>query len=228
MKPHARSKGAMASAAKGPEFVDSLAHRYLDTKNLVVNAGYAWEIDWQEQLYLADLCEERLLAEMAWVILSTGMRTAVVKKVFPSVTRCFFYWSSAEAIRARADDCERGALEVFGNSRKVRAIICCATRIANVGFDEIRVGLARDPIEFIRTFPFMGPVTAFHLAKNIGLDVVKPDRHLVRIAESNGYEHPAPMCSDIAEVVGDRIGVIDVVLWRAAAIGLDSMLPHPH
>ena len=36
-------------------------------------------------------------------------------------------------------------------------------------------------VNYLTTFDQIGPVTAFHLAKNLGLDVVKPDRPLVRM-----------------------------------------------
>lgn len=71
-------------------------------------------------------------------------------------------------------------------------------------------------VSFLETFPYIGPVTAYHLAKNIGLDVVKPDRHLVRLAASAGYPSPLALCEDIATVLGERLGVVDLVLWRFA------------
>ena len=64
----------------------------------------------------------------------------------------------------------------------------------------------------------MGPVTACHLAKNLGLDVVKPDRHLLRIAAVTGYQSPYEMCCDIAKVTSDKLSVIDLVIWRFATI----------
>src|SRR5204862_28581 len=38
--------------------------------------------------------------------------------------------------------------------------------------------------------PYIGPVTCWHLAKNVGMDVVKPDRHLVRMAQASGARDP--------------------------------------
>jgi hypothetical protein len=63
----------------------------------------------------------------------------------------------------------------------------------------------------------MGPATSHHLAKNIGLDVVKADRHLLRIAEKAGYNCPDELCETISEYVGDKKSVVDVVIWRFAA-----------
>jgi thermostable 8-oxoguanine DNA glycosylase len=64
----------------------------------------------------------------------------------------------------------------------------------------------------------MGPTTACHLAKNLGVVLVKPDRHLTRIAVKTGYKSAERMCRTIAEVVGDSLSVIDIVIWRYATI----------
>ena len=72
----------------------------------------------------------------------------------------------------------------------------------------------------------MGPVTSCHLAKNLGMEIVKPDRHLTRLAEKAGYDTVEQMCRTIADIVGDTLSVIDVVFWRYATIadayGLDN------
>ena len=76
---------------------------------------------------------------------------------------------------------------------------------------------------YLDTLPMIGPVTRYHLARNIGIDCVKPDRHLIRLASEAGYEMKDPqkgveaMCRDIQKDIGDaeKLGTIDVVLWRA-------------
>jgi hypothetical protein len=48
--------------------------------------------------------------------------------------------------------------------------------------------------------------------------VVKPDRHLSRICSLWGYATPLQMCETIAAVVGDKVSVIDTVMWRYATL----------
>jgi len=52
---------------------------------------------------------------------------------------------------------------------------------------------------FLQQLPFIGPVTAFHLAKNLGIEAVKPDRHLCRLSKllgRTGYVAPSRLsCS---------------------------------
>jgi thermostable 8-oxoguanine DNA glycosylase len=61
-------------------------------------------------------------------------------------------------------------------------------------------------------------VTVYHLAKNIGLQFAKPDRHLVSISNKAGYQDVQAFCRDISNQVGDSITVVDLVLWRFATL----------
>lgn len=63
---------------------------------------------------------------------------------------------------------------------------------------------------------FVEPTTSLHLAKNIGLPVAKPDRHICRIANTFGFDKVQRLCENIARVIDEPIQVIDVVLWRYA------------
>jgi hypothetical protein len=60
-------------------------------------------------------------------------------------------------------------------------------------------------------------VTVWHLAKNLGFDAAKPDRHLVRIAEHYGFDHPRAFCTAIAQASSDPVKVVDLVVWRFLA-----------
>lgn len=71
---------------------------------------------------------------------------------------------------------------------------------------------------FLQTFDFIGPVTSFHLAKNLGLEVVKLDCHLVRMASVARCSCPEELCRITAEITGDKLSVVDLVLWRYATL----------
>ncbi len=64
----------------------------------------------------------------------------------------------------------------------------------------------------------MGEATSFHLAKNIGLNVAKPDRHLVRMSSALGFESVNILCSEISNLIEENISLIDLVLWRYATL----------
>jgi hypothetical protein len=46
------------------------------------------------------------------------------------------------------------------------------------------------------------------------VDVIKPDVHLTRAAKAAGFETALGLCENIRELSGDRLTVIDSVLWR--------------
>ncbi len=199
---------------KQPDIVNA----YCFAKKIAINAGYGAEISWQASLNFDDLTETDFLREHAWVALSAGMHEYIIRRFFPVISHCFCDWQSAKIIIGQEDKCRHRALTHFNNHRKIDAIIETA-RIINVsGFDMYKESIPHSPLEALQSLPFIGPVTRYHLAKNIGLPFAKPDRHLVRLANSVGYSDVQQFCKDISEYSNDSIPVVDIVLWRFAAI----------
>lgn len=200
-----------------------LACAYMTAKESVIVSGYAYEIDWQEDLSFSRLTEFDFLREAAWVILSSGMREAVIRRLFPEFSHAFCGWESAHQIVSHKAACRKSALKRFNSPKKIDSIIQIAEHVVEKGFDSIRQRVWNEGIDYIGQFPYMGPATSYHFAKNIGLSVAKPDRHLCRIAEIVGYTTPQAMCQDIAEFIGDKVSVVDVVMWRYATINKDYL-----
>lgn len=69
---------------------------------------------------------------------------------------------------------------------------------------------------YLETLPWIGKITKYHLARNLGIDVAKPDRHLMRLSEKFGFASVQEMCENISRKTGDRIGLVDLILWRDA------------
>jgi hypothetical protein len=76
-----------------------------------------------------------------------------------------------------------------------------------------------DKLEFLESLPHIGPITKYHLAKNLGLDYVKPDRHLIRIADQYNTS-PDLLCQKLSDETGEKKSVIDIVIWRACNLQL--------
>lgn len=212
----ATSNSALANGIRHQ--IDALASAYLTIKEHVVREGYATDIDWQEERCLSRLGEQEFLAEGAWVILSSGMRERVIAHRYPDVAKAFRDWTSAKIVVQNRRECERLALRAFNNPRKIAAIGSMCARVYEEGFCRVIERLQTDGVAYLITFDHIGPVTSFHLAKNVGLDVVKPDRHLVRMATAAGFSAPEDLCSAIAEITGDKLSVVDIVLWRYATL----------
>lgn len=191
---------------------------YRTAEHSVQAAGFAWEIAWQRERCLKPFSERDLLRESAWVILCSGFREATVRKVFDYISLCFCDWESSNEITRNRSACVATASARFRNGKKIDAIARVADLVTETGFDQVRRLIQADPIRQLQKLPFIGPVTSWHLAKNLGLDVAKNDRHLARMAAGLGYADAHDLCGEVSDATGELVSVIDVVLWRFAAI----------
>jgi hypothetical protein len=177
----------------------ALREFYLDAKARVVGCGFAWEIDSVRQRSLADQTPDSFLNHYIYVVLNAGMKNQVAQKMFQTLLDSHYdvslikHKSKAAAIRRALTECDRW-WETIKNSNNI--------------------------IESIGLLPWMGPITKYHLARNLGIDCVKPDRHLTRAAQSFNYDSVDEMCRVLAKEYNERIGTIDVILWRAMNLGL--------
>ncbi len=184
----------------------------------VLAAGFGWEIAWQKTRSFSAFSERDLLREAAWVILCSGFREATVRKCFDYISLCFCDWESAHEIARNRDRCIVTASAGFRNNKKLGAIAEIAEVVYESGFPALRERIQHDPINQLQLFPFIGPITCWHLAKNLGLNVAKNDRHLARFATQLGFADAHTLCDEIATATGEPISVVDIVLWRFAAM----------
>lgn len=201
-----------------------LASVYLDAKARVLREGYAKELEWQRGILGAHVSEARFLRESAWVILCSGFRENTVRKLFSNFSLCFCDWESSAAIVEKRELCISAAHKVFKNHRKVEAIADIAALLDRVTFEEFWLKVAIDPVVELRKLPHIGQITTYHLAKNLGFNVSKPDRHLVRIASSLGFDCVHQLCDTISQISGDAPSVVDLVLWRNAVLSSANRL----
>lgn len=173
---------------------------YLDIKDRLRREGYSHEIDWAENVSSPESPEE-FFYEYAYVVINSGMKAQIARKIYEKVI---------VAIREG-----KSTGEVFGHKGKSGAI----DHVYENREDLFRAFMkSKDKLEFLKGLPWIGEITKYHLAKNYGIDAVKPDRHLVRIAASFKLS-PWELCGDLAQKTGDRIGTVDLVIWRAANLG---------
>ena len=148
------------------------------------------------------------------MVLCSGFSERIVRRYFDSISLCFCDWSSAEVIVCRGDRCFSTAMAVFGNKRKITAILQTCGYVHEQSFSSLSCRIRANPIQELSKLPLIGPVTSYHLAKNLGFDVVKRDRHLSRLAAGLGFESPETLCAEIGYEVGEPAAVVDIVLWR--------------
>lgn len=195
---------------------EAIRRKYYFAKAAVIASGYVHEIEWQNSLNLKELSEASFLKELAWVVLSTGMKEQVIRVSFLKISICFFDWKSAEIINLNHEECYNNAFQLFRNKQKISAIIESARIVETFGFNEIKCRLSKGDFSVLNMFPYIGPITSYHLAKNLGLQVAKSDRHLCRISTILGYSNAQDLCYDLSMITGDKVSVIDIVLWRFA------------
>lgn len=173
---------------------------FRELKRRVVEAGYGKEIIWQERCYPPFTADE-FFGEYLWVVISSGMKNQIARLI---ETRIYEAW-------------EKGlpTSSAFGHKGKVKAID--QVRDNKASYFE-RWLSATDKLTYLESLPFIGSTTKYHLAKNLGEDVVKPDRHLVRIATQYG-KTPDQLCGDLAIQLECKKAVVDIIIWRAANLG---------
>ena len=202
----------------------AIAQAYLWAKREVLASSYKEEL-LSETRSPDDISESQFLRELAWVILSAGMAELVVRSKFADISASFLEWRSARSISESAEECVTNALCHFRHEGKIRAIASAAcTLSAAPSFEDLKEKILRDPIGELQSFAYIGPITAFHVAKNIGIGVAKPDRHLTRLARSSGFESVENFCGTIARFLGEDIRRVDSVLWRFATTHQDYLL----
>ena len=180
------------------------ASEYLSLKVLLVEKGYGEEAKWANDVKLCD-DPDVFAYEAVWVVLSAGMKNQVVEGI---------YRKMIEALQQG-----KPLLNLFRHKSKVKAIEYIWKNRGWLFSQFQQVNSENAKLAFLNTLPWIGDITKYHLARNLGLDFCKPDRHLVRIAR--GYSMtPEELCHKLAKETGERIGVVDVVLWRAANLGI--------
>lgn len=159
------------------------------------------DIAWAEDLRPPTDADD-FAKEVIFVICNSGMKNTVARGIYE---RCM------AALRAG-----RPVFEVFGHAGKAQAI----ERIWSARHELLQGFLAApDRLAFLEALPWIGPITKYHLAKNFGADVAKPDVHLRRLADREGCTAQA-LCERLAADTGLRVATVDTVLWRACANGV--------
>jgi hypothetical protein len=165
---------------------------YFNAYEHVVEAGYEREIEWCANIRFKDITIDDFFREYVWAVLNAGMREQAARSIFLK------YIETMDTNVIRHDGKRKAIEHVLDNCKMY--------------YDKL---LSSDnKIEWFVTLPWIGDITKYHIARNLGIDAVKPDRHLVRLAERFGYETPLKMCEAIKGETSERLGVIDVVLWR--------------
>ena len=191
---------------------------YFTAKDSVVSSGYSYEIKWQDEVSIDSVDQKLFYSEYAWVVLSCGMRERVIRKKFEELSRVFEYWENPAIISRHASKYKKEALKIFNHTAKINAIVWMAKYLSTTNLTQEINFLKEKGTEYLCKFPFLGPATSQHFAKNIGIFISKPDRHLLRISKYLGYNSPDLLCKQISSIIGEKESIVDLILWRYATL----------
>ncbi len=167
---------------------------------------------------LQDVTLEKFFLEYVWVVHATGFNAKVVGKMMGGLVAA--YGGVAELSSKGRDEAVAPVLMVCNNPQKAGAVWKTSRILrdgaAKHGWEAYRDAHLSDPVK-LAELPYIGRITCYHLARNIGLlEFVKPDLHLIRMADHWGYEDPVSMCEAVRPD-GMPLGIVDLVLWYAAS-----------
>lgn len=162
----------------------------------------------------ADRTDSDLLAEYGWVVVSCGMTAHVTQKLWPRLTEAFRGWEPA-AVAAHARDARIEALGVLKNPRKIGAIIDYADDLARNPGQMARLASleVKEVLAYLQTLPWVGATSRYHLARNLGWDVVVKTGPVPRLAAYLEMT-PEELVARTAAEVGERVRTVDLVLWN--------------
>lgn len=175
------------------------------------------------------------LRECAWAIFGARYPFSALEKRWPDLQQVFLRWNVREVV-AQAPEVEQQAVQIIGYRRKVKGVLANAARINTEGWPTVRSTLLRlllrdevgNPMEspelitYLDSFRWIGPTLASYIAKNLGVGSIKDDRWMLRLAKWLGYQPDKSgvwdMARDFQSLRGEKINVIDTVLWNWASV----------
>ncbi|MBQ7185348.1 MAG: hypothetical protein IJR92_00885 [Alphaproteobacteria bacterium] len=164
----------------------------------------------------------------AYVILAGGFSQKTAKRIHAKIIEC---------VHANGADFNV-LIKLFNNKNKINAI-CSIWNNRKKFCDGFYSAQSDDErVLYLATLPHIGKITANHLARNLGIDIVKYDVWIQRLGVlyggnmaffdkiNNGKLSPEikKICDDMFEKLSKDTGLprgyIDVVLWKSAQTGL--------
>ena len=180
-----------------------------ETAYLYTRERCSEQIAYFRQLRLEHVTPELFWREYVWGLYTSGFKASIVTKIYPRLIEAFGPLGELAA----PEIIVQRVIGVFGNKRKAAAGSVVKCSLETFTWTKFR-SMYCDSIEKLQSLPYVGKITKYHLARNLGYDVCKPDLHLCRLARYFSYEDPERMCAALSITNNERIGVVDYVLWN--------------
>lgn len=169
------------------------------------------------------LSPDDFAAQCAYVILAGGFSQKTAKKIHAKIM---------DSVRANGADYDI-LIALFNNKNKINAICKIWTNRVALCDGYYALNNTDDRVAYLQKLPHIGKITANHLARNLGEDMVKYDIWIQRLgvlyaanpalgAKIDNGKLDAQVCAACDEMFASLVretglprGYIDVVLWKA-------------
>ncbi|GBU25001.1 hypothetical protein R83H12_01640 [Fibrobacteria bacterium R8-3-H12] len=163
--------------------------------------------------------------ECIYVILAGGFRQKIAKRKFGEIM---------DFINSGGKVVEGNLLKIFGNVNKIRAIVKIWNNREDFRDGFYKLKTEDEKLNYLGKLPHIGEITKNHLARNLGINKVKYDVWIQRLAIALGKSNLKAgfplnedvkilcdkMFAQIEKATGLSKGYIDVVLWKACQTGI--------
>lgn len=174
-----------------------MATYYNTIKKTIIDAGYENEIMWINNIP-NPVDKELFFREYSWVVINSGMKNSVAEKIFKT------FWKNSSP--------DFSAINHPNKNKSMKKVY------ERLDFFFLHFTKSKNKLMYLKSLPHIGDITKYHLARNLGLNYAKPDRHLVRISSLFKYPNVQKLCKALSILTDDPIGVVDLVLWRFATL----------
>jgi hypothetical protein len=215
MEPHRALSGTEAFQ---PDISDG-PRAYFEKALAFANFFYGDEVKRISAVCLENVTPDFFYHEYVWVVHATGFSAKAVGSFLPKLMKAYGEWD--ECGKQPFSRVMKRVKLVCNNPQKAKAIHSTAQRMVkelrSEDWNDWKIRNLSD-VSKIGELPYIGKITRYHLGRNIGLlDCVKPDLHLVRMAEHWGFKDCEEMCRAMRKDDDIPLGIVDLALWYAAS-----------
>lgn len=176
-------------------------------------------IDQISSVKIEDITPDFFFREYIFVVHATGFSAKAVGKFMPKLLVAYGSWNICG--QKPFDEMMSEVKNVCNNPQKAKAVHSTSKKIVNelreIDWEGWKLKNI-STVEKIGELPYIGKITRYHLGRNVGLlECVKPDLHLVRMAEHWGFKNCEDMCRSMRGTEDIPLGIIDLALWYLAS-----------
>jgi len=171
----------------------------------------------------------------------SGYRVSILRDRWGDIKKAFSDYDVNKVSRYNNEDFKRMMKNprLIRNKRKLKACIENAKLMKEISekygsfgkyLDKNKSNLKKLKEELLSSFHYLGNVLVLEYLKEIGIDAIKPDVHVVRVMHRLGLINSVRMSSGninkvlavgnrMAQLTGEKLSVIDAIFWMYGGSG---------